>query len=60
MVGATTPGLPLLGFGTLPALPLRKINKPLAKVLMQGFLTTDGHEIYTDGFDSLDQLLQEV
>jgi arginine decarboxylase-like protein len=27
----------------LPALPLREINKLLAKVLMQGFLTTDGH-----------------
>jgi hypothetical protein len=37
MVGATTPGLPLLGFGALPALPLRKINKPLAKVLILDF-----------------------
>jgi hypothetical protein len=34
--------------------------KPLAKLLMQGFLTTDGHEIYTDGFDSLDRLLEEA
>jgi hypothetical protein len=25
-----------------------------------GFLTTDGHEIYTDGFDRIDRLLQEV
>jgi len=32
----------------------------LHAVLMQGFLTTDGHKINTDGFDSLDQLLQEV
>jgi hypothetical protein len=24
-------------------------------VLMQGFLTTDGHEIYTDGFDRIDR-----
>jgi hypothetical protein len=35
-------------------------NRLLAKVLMQGFLTTDGHKIYTDGFDSLERLLQEV
>jgi hypothetical protein len=34
--------------------------KPLAKVLMQGFLTADGHKIYTDGFDMIDRLLQEV
>jgi len=27
---------------------------------MQGFLTIDGQEIYTDGFDSMAQLLQEV
>jgi hypothetical protein len=37
-------GCPYWGSGLFPeALPLREINKPLAKVLMQGFLTTDGH-----------------
>lgn len=48
------------GFQRYPINAASHLDKPLAKVLMQGFLTTDGHEIYTDGFDSLDRLLQEV
>jgi len=33
----------------------RAINL-LHALLMQGFLTTDGHEIYTDGFDMIDRM----